>query len=419
MKLKMILLAASVALLTACSESGVPANTDDEQSEPITSTTEKTQETEESAETTTEKPPAEPASARFTFKSYEDESFGISLSITGSTGLSGDISVPEEIGGYTVRKISTRAFRDNTEITSVTIPNTVTEIEYAAFKGCTGLTSIAVENNNASYASVDGVLFDKSITTLVQYPIGRQDAAYSIPDSVTEIFEFAFSGSVNLTSVTIPNSVTTFGQYAFEGCSGLMDITIPSSVTKIGTCTFSECTGLTSVIIPYSVDTLGKYVFESCTGLTFIEVEENNENYTSIDGVLVDKNAVQLMQYPIGRQDAEYSIPDGVASISSFAFYGCTSLTSVTIPSSMAEIGSYAFYHFYGLTSITIPDSVTKLGESAFDGCENLTSVIIPDSVIDIDVDVFRNCPVVTIQCHSGSAAEQYAIKNDIPYTTI
>lgn len=243
MKLKMILLAASVALLTACSESGVPANTDDEQSEPITSTTEKTQETEESAETTTEKPPAEPASARFTFKSYEDESFGISLSITGSTGLSGDISVPEEIGGYTVRKISTRAFRDNTEITSVTIPNTVTEIEYAAFKGCTGLTSIAVENNNASYVSVDGVLFDKSITTLIQYPIGRQDAAYSIPDSVTEIFEFAFSGSVNLTSVTIPNSVTTFGQYAFEGCSGLMDITIPSSVTKIGTCTFSECTG--------------------------------------------------------------------------------------------------------------------------------------------------------------------------------
>ena len=177
--------------------------------------------------------------------------------------------------------------------------------------------------------------------------------------------------------------------------------------------------GLTSVIIPYSVDTLGKYVFESCTGLTFIEVEENNENYTSIDGVLVDKNAVQLMQYPIGRQDAEYSIPDGVASISSFAFYGCTSLTSVTIPSSMAEIGSYAFYHFYGLTSITIPDSVTKLGESAFDGCENLTSVIIPDSVTDMDVDVFRNCPVVTIQCHSGSAAEQYAIVNDIPYTTV
>jgi len=128
----------------------------------------------------------------------------------------------------------------------VTIPNGVTSIGDYAFHSCTALTAIDVNAANANYASVDGVLYDKTITTLIQYPGGRA-GAFTIPTSITTIGYDAFWYCTSLTSVTIPNSVTTIGEYAFQECTALTSITIPDSVTSIEYWAFGQCTSLKSI----------------------------------------------------------------------------------------------------------------------------------------------------------------------------
>jgi len=170
---------------------------------------------------------------------------------------------------YSVTSIGNSAFFGCTDLTSVTIPNSVTSIGGSAFYGCTGLTSIDVASDNSNYCSVDGVLFNKDKTTLIQYPGGKQ-GAYTIPNSVTSIGNYAFEICTGLTSVTIPNSVTSIGHYAFLYCRSLTSVTIPNSVTSIGYFAFSYCSGLTSVTIGNSVTSIGNGAFEDCKGLTDI-----------------------------------------------------------------------------------------------------------------------------------------------------
>ena len=168
-----------------------------------------------------------------------------------------------------VTSIESIAFKDCTGLTSVTIPNSVTSIENAAFSGCSSLTSINVVTDNLNYCSVEGVLFNKDKTVLVQCP-GGKEGDYTIPNSVTSIGERAFYGCSGLTSVTIPNSVTSIGSYAFEDCSGLTSVTIPNSVTSIGMGVFSGCTGLTSVTLGTSIKEIRYGTFDGCTAIETI-----------------------------------------------------------------------------------------------------------------------------------------------------
>ena len=194
-----------------------------------------------------------------------------------------------------VKKIENGAFSDCTGLTSITIPDSVTEIGRYAFKGCTGLTSITIPDGVTEIG--DGAF--KGCTGLT---------SITIPDTVAEIGYEAFSDCIGLTSITIPDSVTTIEVYSFWGCTGLTSVTIPDSVTEIGYATFSGCTALTSITIPNGVTEIGDRAFEGCTGLTSI------------------------------------TIPDTVAEIGYEAFYGCTGLTSITIPSNVTKIGGSAFY---------------------------------------------------------------------------
>jgi hypothetical protein len=350
-------------------------------------------------------------------------SIGESMRSQGCTGLT-SITIPNS-----VTSIGERAFSGCTGLTSVTIPNSVTSIEYNAFYGCTGLTRIEVDPLNSQYVGLEGVLFIKDLSVLLQYPGGKA-GSYTIPNSVTSIGNYTFQGCTGLTSITIPNSVTSIEYNAFYGCTGLTRITIPDSVTGIGQSAFQGCTGLTSVTIPNSVTSIWGAAFSGCTGLTRIEVDPLNSSYVGLEGVLFNKSRTVLLQYPGGKAGS-YTIPNSVTRIGEQAFSGCTGLTSVTIPSSVTSIWGGTFAGCTGLTSIevdplnssyvglegvlfnkdlsvllqypggkagsyTIPNSVTRIGEQAFSGCTGLTRVTIPNSVTYIGEYAFQGCTGLT-----------------------
>ena len=214
----------------------------------------------------------------------------------------GEITVPDRLGGYDVTRIGNEAFRGCEYIYSIIIPESVTTIGIMAFYKCTRLKRITVAEDNIAYRSVDGVLFTKDGENLVCYPAGKEDAEYSVPDSVKAIGGHAFAWCNGLERVAIPDSVASIGAGAFYYCKNISDINIPQSVTVIETTVFFGCSGITDI-----------------------------------------------------------SIPEGVTEIHSQAFSYCT-----------------------GITAIVIPDSITKLG-NAFMHCTALGNIAIPDHVIDID----------------------------------
>ena len=220
-------------------------------------------------------------------------------------------------------------------------------------------------------------------------------SAVTIPSSidglpVASISRNAFINNNVLTSVAIPSSVNSIGDWAFSNCTNLTSVSIPNSVTSIGSSVFYGCTGLTSVTLGNSVTSIGSLAFEGCSRLTNVTVDSANPNYSSMAGVLFNKNQSTLIQYP-GGKTGSYTIPSSVTSIGDWAFSNCTNLTSVLIPNSVTSIGIYAFTQC-GLTSVTIPNSVTNIGNRAFENCSRLTSVTIPNSVTSFGMGAFSSC---------------------------
>ncbi len=254
--------------------------------------------------------------------------------------------------------------------------------------------------------------------------------------NVTCIGDDAFRDCSGLTSVIIPNSVTSIGN-SFMNCTAIGSIDIPNSVTSIGDGAFSGCSSLTSITIPNSVTSIGRWAFNGCSGLTSITVASGNITYDSRNNsnAIIEKSTNKLI---FGCKNTV--IPSDVTSIGIEAFFGCTSLTSITIPNSVTSIGESAFECCSGLTSITIPNTVSSIGRWAFKDCSSLpvvnniryadtylveavdktqptytilsgtrfigdaafygsngmTSISIPNSVTSIGEDAFRDCSGLT-----------------------
>jgi uncharacterized repeat protein (TIGR02543 family) len=267
----------------------------------------------------------------------------------------------------TVKIIGDYAFCAAAKLTSVTIPDSVTLIgDYAfcacvslealelpvslstagdgIFDGCVALQSVVIGDDNALLATKDGVLFNKSMTTLLLYPAGRTASAYSVPDTVLSI-----------------------AQFSFYKCQHLAAVTIPASVTNMG------------------------YAFMNCTKISSMDVVPENPLFSSIDGVVFDKSQESLRFYPPARVSEKYVIPSSVTDIEAFAFGYCHGTASVSIPESVTSIWYGAFNGANGIKAVEFGASVALIDDYAFFG-SGLTSIVFPSSVEAIGLSAFRIC---------------------------
>ncbi len=232
--------------------------------------------------------------------------------------------------------------------------------------------------------------------------------------TVTEIGHKVFSEFYDATKITIPDSVKIIGTSAFELCVSLEEIILPASLEKIGNTAFSECRELSAIYIPSNVSEIGICVFTGCSSLEEIIVDEHNENYVSDNsGVLLNKDKTQLIQYPLGSERSDYTLPDSVVSISDYAFEKANYLENVTFSSNLETLGNYALqgssikeaifknnlkqignyaFNESDLESITLGDSLETIGNSAFSWCLSLKEIKIPSSVKTIGQSAFYMC---------------------------
>ena len=373
------------------------------------------------------------------------------------------LKLPSQLDGEPLRAIGKYAFEDIGNVRSIFIPSTVETIDSRAFAaGCYELETIVVDKVNAHYVSVDGVLYDRSMKTLVACPPARKKGKLLIPEGVTKIGDYAFRGC-RYTAVkvpesveeigksafahsscieSVPQSVHSIGESAFMGCWSLRTAKIPPAVHHIKRQTFwfclqltsvaipsnsvmiideeafQGCSQLTSVMIPSSVWRMGSSAFKGCSRLETVRFESCGGVFA--EGAFADLTSLEkltlLEKVRIGGRNAEgafadctslakLTLPEGLSNIGDSAFIRCRSLTEVLIPRSVRSIGRCAFCGCSGLTSLLIPESVESIGTEAFAGCSRLTSLSMPASVTEIRRNAFARCPNLhTVYVKSGDA---------------
>ena len=379
------------------------------------------------------------------------------LTISGSGEVNNRVaqskdSVKSVIIGDGITGISSSALSNYANLESITIPGSVVNIGSGSLSGCNSLTSITIDRANTKYHSAGNCIIETESKTLIS---GCANSIIPNDGSVTNIATYAFRDCTGLTSITIPDNVTSIKGGAFSGCSSLESIIIPfvggsiktasdtyqypfgyifgmsyyaggvmtrqsyygdtlsgdlvtastdycipsslKSVTVTGgnilRGAFDNCNNLTNITISDSVTSIESRAFSGCSGLASINVEQGNAVYHSAANCIIETASGALIA---GYENSVIPDDGSVTSIGSYAFSGCSGLTSITIPDSVTSIGSNAFSYCRGLTSITIPDSITSIGSNAFYNCDGLTSITIPDSVTSIEWGVFSGCSGLT-----------------------
>ena len=312
-----------------------------------------------------------------------------------------------------VTSIGTYAFHHCGSLTKILIPESMTQIGSYAFQWCDKLPSIYFSEN---IVSLGYSMFDNchSLTSL------------SIPSKVTMIDHHFCCVCKSLENVSLPSGLSSIEEKAFSYCSKLTKVTIPENVKKIGGYAFYRCDSLTSITIPANVSQIGVSAFSSCPNLASINVDDDNLNFTSKNGVLFNSDNSMLLQFPAGKNVATYNVPGSVTSIANYAFDSCI-LTNVTIPAGCSSIGQGSFSNCIKLESIdvdgnnkhyssidgvvfkddnttlvlcppgkkgeyNIPDGVVTLESQSFASCTELTKVTIPNSVRTIGNRTFFEC---------------------------
>jgi hypothetical protein len=275
------------------------------------------------------------------------------------------IILPEALGS-----IGDFAFMGCAKLTDMFLPKYVSALGSYAFKSCNRLQSISVDDNNLVYSSSDGVLFDKSKTSLIKYPPKKTSIDYTTPDSVTSIEAEAFIDCWQLNQVKLGDQVSLIGARAFENCWNLLDIELPGHISQLGPFTFSNCNMLTQIELPASISEIPEGLLDSCSNLKRVILPEHVTR--------VGQDAFSGC-----RSLQDIRLPDDISQIGSHAFDGCD-LRQIVLPAQLTEIADALFSDCGSLSDVTIRGKVTKIGSGAFQACKQLTKLVLPASVISI-----------------------------------
>ena len=294
-----------------------------------------------------------------------------------------------------ITKISTGIFSGCSNIESVTLPDTLISIYPTAFEDCVKLKSIhlpkgletiyghfyevesleeiTVDENNNYFSDDNGVLYNKSKTTIIAYPVSKTLKSYEILNGVRTIDYGCFQNDC-IESIILPETITYINQYAVYGCSKIKNIYIPKNVIWISEENFYEC------------DSLERF-----------EVSVENTNYsTDEENVLYNKDKTEVIKYPEAKDNITYKVADTVNVIDVACFYYCTNLKNVILPEQLIVIEDRAFSGCKKLENVDLPKSVTELGQSAFSGCYNLNSINLHEGITSIGYSAFSYCIALT-----------------------
>lgn len=291
-------------------------------------------------------------------------------------GPGGTVTIPSTVNGLPVTSIGDSAFFGDSSLTTIFIPNTVTNISNQAFWNC-GLSSVNIPDSVVSIGS----------SAFGQCP---NLADVNIPEGLLSIGASALSWCSSLSNLTIPDSVIALGDGVLDR-SGVTSVKLGNGVAHLSSGTIANCPALTNIILGSGLTNIDANPFPGCFNLMAVVVSPANPAYSGADGVLFDKNRTRLIRFPQSKGGA-YSVPAGITDIADYAFSDCPGLTGVTLPDSVRSIGEYAFSDCRALTGFAIPGGVTSIGDRTFYACTSLSSVTIPDSVVSIGNFAFCFC---------------------------
>ena len=274
----------------------------------------------------------------------------------------------------------------------------------SAFAQYTPLDQLSYTTNNNEIVITGG---DASITDLRIPP-----TINTLPVTTIGTGAFGFNRGNSITNIILPNTLQTISNSAFFGCSSLASITLPNSLKTIGEHAFYICRSLPSITLPSSLESVGHYAFVYCDALSQLTVATNNLYYQSINNVLFNKDATELVHHPAGLNATTYTVPDDVVTISPGAFNNGNSLTQIFLSTSLQTLGDYAFSNCSSLESITLPENLQSIGDYAFSKCTSLTTATLPSNLRTIDDYAFYQCVNLTHVFFRGNPPEN--IESDI-----
>lgn len=366
-----------------------------------------------------------------------EELNGSYIGITSYTGGEMEVVIPSEIDGFTVQKISDRAFADSS-VKKVQIPDTVTVIGNGAFMECTSLTAVTFGNGLKSLGEY--VLYGCTALTELQLPDSLNSYGYrafancsnlekiNYPTSLTGGAADAFLNDRKLSEITIPDSVETIAPHAFDGASYLRNVQLPDSLKEIKNAAFQNCSDLREILIPGGVISLEEYAFYGCSALKEVQLPDSvtTMGYRTFSNC----TALRKIHYPAGLIQSgarcfenctslkSMEVPEGVSALPDRIFDSAAYLTDISLPSTLIAIGKYAFTGCSALERIVLPDSVTSVKYRAFEDCTSLTKIWIGKNVTEI-LDGFRGCDKnkLTIYGEADTYAQQWAEKEGFDFT--
>lgn len=304
------------------------------------------------------------------------------------------------------------AFPGCISVKSINLPNSLKEIEGYSLNDFEKLKVIRLSEDNPHFRFIDGVLYSRDLRKIIRV-MSYHEGTFIVPKSVRVIGCLAFDGCKHLSKVVIPDTVKTIERMAFQdctslkevilpknlkkidshcfaGCKQLSEISIPDSVREIDWCGFRGCDAMRSIHLPDSLKTIGSNIFPF--SLKTITVSPTCRNYTTIDGVLYNKDVTELIAFPKNSETTHFVVPDSVKKLGHEAFWHCEKLKSIKLPDGLLKISNGSFSYCQSLRSISLPDGLKTIPEEAFYICESLRKVKLPGHLRELGEKAFFLC---------------------------